>query len=185
MDQAGPWIRTDTDFVPAAGSRIFDQVRSGNSDHLPVALPVRRLSEIQPRARERMIDMLKRHEIQVLRRRARRQIDCPSKAEAYRQVIVEALSDDSALRSVELLHPARLAGYTGGNSALHALAQTLRTRVVTPLVRFEGLPGEFSQHDFSEALVQLSGRDRRYSASVRDQADPCLSPTGFSRVSSV
>jgi hypothetical protein len=29
----------------------------------------------------------------------------------------------------------------------------LRTRVVTPLVRFEGLPGEFSQHDFGEVLV--------------------------------
>jgi len=35
----------------------------------------------------------------------------------------------------------------------YALAQTLRTRVATPLVRFEGLPGEFSQHDFGEVLV--------------------------------
>ena len=28
------------------------------------------------------------------------------------------------------------------------------TRVVTPLVRFEGLPGEFSQHDFGEVRVR-------------------------------
>ena len=136
-----------------------------------------------------MIDMLKRHEIQVLRRaehtwsdiaalsgvsektarriagenpvttvdntaeRARRQVGRPSKAEAYRDVLVQALTEDPALRSVELLHRARLAGYTGGKSAVYALAQTLRLRTVAPLVRFEGLAGEFSQHDFGEVWV--------------------------------
>ena len=136
-----------------------------------------------------MIEMLKRHEIQVLRRaghtwqevatlsgvsvrtvrrvgaeaavttvdngaeRARRQVGRPSKAEAYRDVLVHALTEDTTLRSIELLHRARVAGYAGGKTALYALAQTLRTRVVTPLVRFEGLAGEFSQHDFGEVLV--------------------------------
>jgi transposase len=136
-----------------------------------------------------MIDMLKRHEIQVLRRaahtwgeiaalsgvsektarriatenpvttvdneaeRARRQVGRPSKAEAYRDVLVQALTEDPGLRSVELLHRARLAGYTGGKSAVYALAQALRVRTVTPLVRFEGLPSEFSQHDFGEVWV--------------------------------
>jgi len=136
-----------------------------------------------------MIDMLKRHEIQVLRRaehtwseiatlsgvsektarriaaedpvssvdnaveRARREVGRPSKAEAYREVLVRALTEDPSLRSVELLHRTRQAGYTGGKSAVYALAQTLRTHAVTPLVRFEGLPGEFSQHDFGEVWV--------------------------------
>jgi transposase len=136
-----------------------------------------------------MIEMLKRHEIQVLRRaghtwqevatlsgvsvrtvrrvgaeaavttvdneaeRVRRQVGRPSKAEAYRDVLVQALTEDAALRSIELLHRARMAGYAGGKTALYALAQTLRTRGVTPLVRFEGLAGEFSQHDFGEVLV--------------------------------
>jgi len=136
-----------------------------------------------------MIEMLKRHEIQVLRRaghtwqevarlsgvsvrtvrrvgaeaavttvdneaeRARRQVGRPSKAEAYRDVLVQALTEDAALRSIELLHRARMAGYAGGKTALYALAQTLRMRVVTPLVRFEGLAGEFSQHDFGAVLV--------------------------------
>jgi len=137
-----------------------------------------------------MIDMLKRHEVQVLRRaghtwkeiaalsgvsvrtvrrvaaeaavtsvdnvaeRERRQVGRPSKAEVYREVLVQALTEDATLRSVELLHRARVAGYTGGKTALYALAQTLRARVVVPLVRFEGLPGEFSQHDFGEVLVR-------------------------------
>src|SRR6185436_6949221 len=85
--------------------------------------------------------------------RARRQGGRRSKGEAYRDVLVQALTEDAALRSIELLHRARVAGYTGGKTALYALAQTLRRRVVTPLVRFEGLPGEFSQHDFGEVLV--------------------------------
>ena len=137
-----------------------------------------------------MIDMLKRHEIQVLRRaghtltevaqlsgasvrtvqrvveetavtaidnaaeRARRQVGRPSTAEAFREVLVQALTEGPALKTVELLHRARAAGYTGGKSALYALAQTVRTRTVTPLVRFEGLAGEFSQHDFGEVEVR-------------------------------
>ena len=138
-----------------------------------------------------MIEMLKRHEIQVLRRaghtwneiatisgvsektarriaaedavttvdnaaeRGRRQVGRPPTAEAYRDVLVQALTEDGALRSVELLHRARLAGYTGGKTALYALAHTLRVRTVTPLVRFEGLAGEFSQHDFGEVDVRF------------------------------
>lgn len=137
-----------------------------------------------------MIDMLKRHEVQVLRRaghtladvaavtgvsvgtvrriedevavetvdnaaaRAKRGIGRPSKAEAFREVLRQALAEDPGLRSVELLHRARLAGYAGGKSAIYALAQTLRTREVRPLVRFEGLAGEFSQHDFGEVIVE-------------------------------
>ncbi len=136
-----------------------------------------------------MIEMLKRHEIQVLRRAghtwkevaaisgisgrtarrvaaelavttvdndaecARRQIGRPSKADAYRDVVVHALTEDATLRSVELLHRARQAGYTGGKTALYDLVRTMRPHRVTPLVRFEGLAGEFSQHDFGEVWV--------------------------------
>ena len=145
-----------------------------------------------------MIEVLKRHEIQVLRRaghtwdqvaaltgvsvgtarrvaaegsvttvdnaaeRARRQIGRPSTAEAYREVLVQALTAQPAVKSVELLHRARRAGYTGGKSALYALAQALRVRTVAPLVRFEGLPGEFSQHDFGEVWVTYQdGREEK------------------------
>jgi hypothetical protein len=56
-------------------------------------------------------------------------------------------------KSIALLHLARLAEYTGGKSARYALLQTLRVRTVAPLLRFEGLPGGFSQHDFREVWV--------------------------------
>ena len=52
--------------------------------------------------------------------RAHRQVGRPSKADAYREVLMQALTEEPTLRSVELLHRARQAGYTGGNSAIYA-----------------------------------------------------------------
>jgi hypothetical protein len=46
-------------------------------------------------------------------------------------------------------------GYQGGKTALYALVASLRPKLIKPLVRFEGLPGEFSQHDFGEVVVQF------------------------------
>ena len=46
----------------------------------------------------------------------------------------------------------REAGYEGGKTALYALVASLRPKSAKPLVRFEGLPGEFSQHDFCDKL---------------------------------
>jgi hypothetical protein len=59
-------------------------------------------------------------------------------------VLVQALTEEPALKSVEWLHRARLAGYTGGKSAVNVLAQTLRVRTVTPLVRFGGFDAFFT-----------------------------------------
>ncbi len=143
--------------------------------------------------------MLKRHEIQVLRRaghtleevvklagvsqssaqrvaaeppvmgfdslaeRARRGIGRPSKAEAFRALLVAELAKQPSVRGVELLRRARNAGYAGGKSALYELIAAIRPRErVQPLVRFEGLPGEFSQHDFGEVDVEFgNGTARR------------------------
>ena len=143
--------------------------------------------------------MLKRHEIQVLRRakhtleevaklagvspssvqrveaepavttldtvgeRARRGVGRPSKLEAFRGVLVAELARQPDVLAVELLRRARLAGYVGGKSVLYELVAAIRPREpATPLVRFEGLPGEFSQHDFGEVEVAFgNGTGRR------------------------
>ncbi len=86
--------------------------------------------------------------------RDRRQIGRQPKAQAYLEVFWGVLAEDATLRTIELLHRARGAGYTGGETARYALAQTLRGRVVTPLVRFEALAGQFSQHYFGEVIVR-------------------------------
>src|SRR6516165_7110447 len=138
-----------------------------------------------------MIDMLKRHEIQVLRRarhpqievatlagvslgsvrrveceaavthidtageRRRRAIGRPSTAEPFRSVIAEIVAREPDLLSVEILRRAKLKGYADGKTALYELIAALRPKTVRPIVRFEGLAGEFSQHDFGEVDVRF------------------------------
>jgi transposase len=145
-----------------------------------------------------MLDMLKRHAIQVLRdadhslvdvarrtgvsvrsvqrvedepavtgldsgaERARRRIGRPSKAEPYRGFVVEQLAKEETLLSLEILRRARLAGYSGGKSALYELIHSVRPKPARLITRFEGLPGEFTQHDFGEVDVRfLNGTRKR------------------------
>src|SRR5215813_10727027 len=145
-----------------------------------------------------MIDMVRRHEIQVLRRaghslaetarlvgvsqssvqrvatepavttfdadaeRDRRAVGRPSKAEPFRSFLIGELAVQPEVLSVELFRRAKLRGYSGGKSALFALVKELRPERVRPVVRFEGLAGEFSQHDFGHVDVRyLDGRQRR------------------------
>jgi transposase len=145
-----------------------------------------------------MLDMMKRHEVQVLRRagitqeqvakltgvsvrevrrisaeepvlvpddeaeRERRGIGRPSIAEPFRNLVAKILAEDPELLTLEVLRRARLDGYQGGKSAIYALVASLRTRPVRPMVRFEGLPGEFCQHDFGHVDVRfMDGSTKR------------------------
>ena len=92
----------------------------------------------------------------------RPRIGRPSKAEPYRAILGAWLTEDPRLRSVELLRRAKLAGYQGAKSALYELVREVRPVVRRPVVRFEGLPGEFTQHDFGEVIVRfMDGTTRR------------------------
>jgi transposase len=145
-----------------------------------------------------MIDMLKRHEVQVLRRaghsqeevaelagvsvrsirrvegeaaviqvdndaeRERRGIGRPSKAEPFRSFVVEQLALEPDVMSLEIVRRARNKGYEGGKSALYELIRSIRPKPVRLVTRFEGLPGEFSQHDFGQVVVRfLDGTKER------------------------
>ena len=94
--------------------------------------------------------------------RARRGIGRPSLVEDFRKPIVDLLDQESDLKSVEVLRRMRLAGYTGQKTALFALIAAVRPKDKALLVRFEGLPGEFSQHDFGQVDVEyLDGTIQR------------------------
>jgi transposase len=94
--------------------------------------------------------------------RTKRQIGRPSTVATFRKPIVNILLEEPDLASLEILRRMREAGYRGGKTALYALVASLRPKSAKPLVRFEGLPGEFSQHDFGEVVVQfLSGTRQR------------------------
>ncbi|MGD9711247.1 MAG: IS21 family transposase [Thermomicrobiales bacterium] len=146
---------------------------------------------------EGMIDMVRRHAIQVLRQaghglddtaklvgvsrstvqrvegeatigsleplpKGQRSIGRPSKAEPFRQFLITELAKQPDVMTLELLRRARDSGYAGGKSALYELVGELRPEKPRPIVRFEGLPGEFSQHDFGHVDVRfIDGRKRR------------------------
>jgi transposase len=63
---------------------------------------------------------------------------------------------------MEILHRLREERYAGGKTALYELVRELRPKPTTPLVRFEGVAGEFSQHDFGQVVVRyLDGTQER------------------------
>jgi transposase len=93
--------------------------------------------------------------------RERRAIGRPAKAEPYRSVIAELLAQEPDLLSVEILRRAKLKGYDGGKTALYDLISALRPKTIRPLVRFEGLAGEFSQHDFGHVDVRFLDRTKK------------------------
>ena len=87
--------------------------------------------------------------------RAKRQIGRQSTVVNFRKQVIELLQQAPDLASLEILRRVREAGYAGGKTALYALVASLRRKPAKPLVRFEGLPGEFSQHDFGQVGVEF------------------------------
>ena len=102
----------------------------------------------------------------------------PSVAEPFRDRIREILGEEADLPTIEILHRVRGKGYKGGKTALYALVAQLRPPCQRPLVRFEGLPGEFSQHDFGEV-------DVRYRDGSRERVHFFVSRLKYSRWSEV
>ena len=134
--------------------------------------------------------MVRRHEIQVLRRaghslvetaklvgvsqssvqrveaeaavasfdsdaeRERRGIGRPSKIDPFRSFLVAELAKQPDVMTLELLRRARNQGYDGSKTALYDVVKELRPERVKPVTRFEGVAGEFSQHDFGHVDVQ-------------------------------
>src|ERR1700730_14560691 len=82
--------------------------------------------------------------------REKRRIGRPSKVENFRNFIGDILEEKPDLPSLEILRRVREVGFRGGKTTLYALVASLRPKGIKPLVRFEGLPGEFSQHDFGQ-----------------------------------
>lgn len=94
--------------------------------------------------------------------RRERKIGRPSKATPFAARVSAWLAEDPDLPTQELLRRAIEAGYDGHKTAFYALVSGVRPPRATPVVRFEGLPGEFSQHDFGQVDVRfVDGRTKR------------------------
>ena len=128
------------------------------------------------------------------RERAKRRIGRPSKVARCRPLVEELLEevdqDSAPLKSVEILRRARLDGYDGGKTALYELIAELRPRSTPVKMRFEGLPGEFSQHDFGQTIIPFFWSGRRtgmaaVQADVRPRSDTVPEWFGWSEIRSL
>ncbi len=86
--------------------------------------------------------------------RSKRRIGRPSKAEPFRDFLAGELVGQPDVLAVELLRRAKNRGYGGAKSALYELVRELRPERPRPVVRFEGVAAEFSQHDFGQVDVR-------------------------------
>jgi transposase len=86
----------------------------------------------------------------------------PSVVEAWRERVAAVLAAEPRLPTVEILHRLREDRYAGGKTALYELVRELRPKPASPQVRFEGVAGEFSQHDFGQVEIRyLDGTRER------------------------
>src|SRR2546425_1927188 len=116
---------------------------------------VARLSGVSLRSVERIGEERSVVHVDDAAERAKRQIGRPSTVGNFRRQVVQILQETPDLASLEILRRVRESGYSGGKTALYELVASLRPRRARPLVRFEGLPGEFSQHDFGQGEVEF------------------------------
>jgi transposase len=90
-----------------------------------------------------------------------RRVGRPSRLEAFRQNVERILEPEPSLPTVEVLSRLRGLGYAGGKSAVYELVKAVRpAKASSPEVRFEGVPGEFSQHDFGSVNVTYADGSR-------------------------
>ncbi|UJR87330.1 MULTISPECIES: IS21 family transposase [Sandaracinus] len=85
----------------------------------------------------------------------KRGIGRPSKTAPFADDVRAWLEEEPELPTQELLRRALDKGYDGGKSAFYALVAASRPARTAPVVRFEGLPGELSQHDFGHVDVRF------------------------------
>ena len=86
-----------------------------------------------------------------------RGIGRPSKAAPFAAQVLGWLTESADLPTQELLRRAKEHGYAGNKTAFYAMVAGVRPARAAPVVRFEGLPGEFSQHDFGHVDVWFVG----------------------------
>lgn len=91
--------------------------------------------------------------------RKSRSVGRPSTAEEHEETVRQWLEEprkleDGPLKSSEIFTRLKAKGYEGGKTAVYDLVRRIRPqKTKPPLVRFEGLPGEFSQHDFGQRRI--------------------------------
>jgi transposase len=84
----------------------------------------------------------------------RRPVGRPSIAVPFEALVEQILRERYDLPTVEILRRLHEQGYAGGKNPVYQMVRRFRKIVTPPLVRFEGLVGEFCQNDFGHVRVR-------------------------------
>ena len=118
------------------------------------------------------------------RERRERRVGRPSVAAAFTDKVAAWLKEDPDLPTQELLRRAKIAGYTGHKTAFYALVAGARPPRSAPIVRFEGLPGEFSQPtSVTSTCASSTAPKSACISSRRDSSTRASSPSHSSKTS--
>ncbi|MGI0067411.1 MAG: IS21 family transposase [Thermoplasmata archaeon] len=77
----------------------------------------------------------------------------PRVAGPFEKTVQQLLEKEGDLPTVEILRQLREHGYSAGKDPVYRLVRRLRKIVTPPMVRFEGLAGEFCQNDFGSVRI--------------------------------
>lgn len=106
-----------------------------------------------------------RDEVVAGERAGTRHVGRPPKADPAMVERIRLLLEtpgNERLPATEVLRRATEWGYTGGRSQMTELVKRLRPKPrQEPIVRFEGLPGEYTQFDFGECLVEFGATGKQ------------------------
>jgi transposase len=121
--------------------------------------------------------------------RRARGIGRPSKAAPFAAQVLGWLAEAPELPTQELLRRAKDSGYSGNKTAFYAMVAGVRPPRAAPVVRFEGLPGEFSQHDFGHVDVSfVDGRKKRvhfFASRLKFSRSACVTLVENERVETI
>jgi len=134
--------------------------------HAEIAAAINRMQPDQPVSERSVSRILSepKPDLEAVAAAPASKVGRPSCAEPFRHQVASLLEGESDLSTIELLRRCRESGYRGGKSAFYQLVASLRTPDglgAEPLVRFEGVPGEYAQFDFGERWIEYVGGTRR------------------------
>jgi transposase len=124
---------------------------------------VAELAGVSPRSVQRVAKEPPIEDVAAVDNAASQRMGRPSKVQAHESQVQAWLAAEPTLPTNHVLERLRGEGYVGSKTAVYDLVRELRGRAPQRSVsRFEGLPGEFSQHDFGEVWVRYrDGRRER------------------------
>ena len=134
------------------GVQVYDRMKRHEIQVLHRAgFSIREVAERAQVGVNTVLRILRRPEKEDTRRRG---VGRPPVATAFETTVRALLHGEPGLPTVEILRRLGEQGYSASKNPVYQLVRRLRPKNTSPMVRFEGLAGEFAQNDFGSVRVR-------------------------------